>query len=960
MCCRAALVAVVWLLSITAASAQIDNGSIKGFTSDESDAALSGVTVTATSSALMGRRTVTSDQHGYYRLLDLPPGDYQLEAQLAGFARFERRDLVIQAGLSIQLDFKMRIGDLAEAVEVRSEAPILETEKAMSTLHLAGDFLRALPLGAGHDWWDALRLAPGAVLKFGAGNQVETHGATLSSNVFLLDGIDISEPFQNWPSFTELSPDSVAEIGITTSGHDASSRMAMGAQLGIVTRSGGNQTHGTATVDLQLRGLNATNVPGGTPADRTITRPSVSVGGPIVRNRLWYFATYRYIRERDGVTRTEDDLAVLRLFQPGFSPFDAQLRSHQSLAKATYQPTTADQVVLSVQFNRSVRENDALSPRFTHERDGSARSGGPVYSSMWRRLIGGRASIEAQAGFSSKPYENFLQGDGPSLLIFSSVFSSGGRLIGSGAPIVEMGNSQHVTRLLQRRSNVNVTLKYFPVEWRGSHELTLGLNLLPKSEYSFLFTSSNGGFILEDRVLLDSANAGRGTRPFHRRHVSPVTLAGDGRSSRTAGFFAQDSWRPGRRWVVNAGLRIDKAETFDTWGDSIQSSWQSGPRLGITYRLTTDGRTIVRGALNRMHDAIANVFTFSEGSLRQELRDEYDLDGDGSFERAFTLPAVLERPSPAPGSNRGLASPGLRQPLTDEIALGVSRQLPFKIIADASFIHRVYQDRMVATDTNGIYENGRFLGYRNPMFNQIFEVRNGADNWFVYRALELSLQKGFSRDLRFLIGYSHAHQWIDGTWDHNDPASVLQPEAFPNRKGIGSFVGPVMGQVNSLDPAQFRVVNSGVPPHLLKVNVAYVAPFGLAVGLSHLFQMGQYSGPILTLLPRSSVPHPPTVTLSNGRVVSNPLGTPVRFFYPTRDEGQLQLPSLNVLNLRIGKRFKRGSHTLEGGLEVFNLFNQGNNLGFNVPTLTEGQPAAFVLSGTQAPRAGQITVRWDF
>jgi hypothetical protein len=92
----------------------------------------------------------------------------------------------------------------------------------------------------------------------------------------------------------------------------------------------------------------------------------------------------------------------------------------------------------------------------------------------------------------------------------------------------------------------------------------------------------------------------------------------------------------------------------------------------------------------------------------------------------------------------------------------------------------------------------------------------------------------------------------------------------------------------------------------------------------------------------------------------NPLGTRVRFFYTTRDEGQLQLPSLNMVNLRMGKRFKRGTHTLEGALEVFNLFNQGNNLRFEMQTLTEGQPAAFHLSDTQAPRAGQITMRWAF
>jgi len=380
--------------------------------------------------------------------------------------------------------------------------------------------------------------------------------------------------------------------------------------------------------------------------------------------------------------------------------------------------------------------------------------------------------------------------------------------------------------------------------------------------------------------------------------------------------------------------------------------------------LTADGQTILRGTFNRMHDAINTFYAFSEGSLRKGTRDEYDLDGDGAFETVFTVPAVLERPAPTPGTNHGRASPGLRQPRTDETTIGISRQLPFKITVDATFINRIDQDRIVAIDTNGIYETGRFLGYRDPTFNQIYEVRNGTENWFVYRGLELSLHKHLSHDLQFLIGYSHAHQWIDGTWDQNDPASFLQPQAFPNRKGIGSFRSVSVGQFNSLldplQPANFTLRNSGVPPQMLKVNATYAAPLGLTVGVSHLFQMGQYSGPILTLIPQAGVSHPSTVTLSNGRVVSNPLATRVRFFYRSRDEGQLQPPSLSVLNLRIGKRLQRAGHTIEGAVEVFNLLNQGNNLWFGVPELTEGQPAAFTLSDTQPPRAGQITVRWTF
>jgi hypothetical protein len=323
----------------------------------------------------------------------------------------------------------------------------------------------------------------------------------------------------------------------------------------------------------------------------------------------------------------------------------------------------------------------------------------------------------------------------------------------------------------------------------------------------------------------------------------------------------------------------------------------------------------------------------------------------------FTVPAVLERPSAIPGSSLGFAAPGLRQPRSDEITIGLSHRLPGEVTADAAFIGRGYRDRIVSIDTNGIYEDGRFLGYREPAFNQIHEIRNGSANWLVYRSLELSLHRAAARGLQFLIAYSYSRQWIDGTWDQNDPAGFLQPDAFPNGKGVGSIVALRHDQINSF---ALNEINTGVPPHMLKANITYLAPLGFAIGVSHLFQMGQYSGPVLTLMPQASVTHPSRMTLLNGRTVSNPLATRLRFFYARRGDGQLQLPALNLLNVRIGKRFFRGSHAVEGALEIFNLLNQGNHLAFDTPTLAEGRPAAFGATYRQSPRAGLLTVRWAF
>jgi|GEM_PF-2467145 len=951
--------AVLLLATLSAATvAQSDNGNIKGYVIDQSGAALPGVAITITGPTLMGKRTATTDEQGYYRILDLPPGQYELTAELANFARIHRPGLVVRAGLTVGLDLVMTVGSISEVIEVRADAPLLESEKAERTFNIDGNFIRDLPLTAGHNWWDALKLVPGVLILGGEGGTLETHGSGLSSNVFLMDGFDISDVQQNAAGGTQIPLDSVSDIKITTSGHDAASRMAVGAQLGIVTKSGGNDTHGSLTADLQPKRLNDTNIPGGSPADRTIYQYSGSIGGPIVKDRLWYFGSYRYIREVNGIARKESDIATLKLFDPNFAPFDRILPTHQLLTKATLQLTQSDRITFSYQYNRTIIQNNANDPTWTRERALNQFSGGPLYGlSLWHNF-GSRATLELQGSYFSKPFDVRDQGTGPETRIYNATILSGGRLNPSGPAIVQMGNVQSFNRSEQRRGNVNINFSYLISNLWGNHELKAGSSMLPKTYYTFINTSANDGYVLEERVLLNPANPAAGSRPFHRRYEDPIKIEGVGKKSRSWGLYLQDSWRPHRRWVLNFGVRLDKVQTYDTWGDPIQSSWQGGPRIGVAYRITEDGKNIIRGSFNRMYDAINNLFAFSEGSLRKGARDEYDIDGNGTFETIFTTPAVLTRPAPATNANRGLVSPDLKQPRTDEFTVSYSRQLPWKMVLDTTFIHRDYKDKIVGVDINGIYENGQFLGYRDPNFNQIFEVRNGSENWLVYRAIEISLHKNLSNNLQFLTGYSLADLRIDGTWDINDPASFLQPDAFPNSKGVGRTVNPANGQINSLNQASYA--NTGTPPHNFKMHATYVAPFGITIGASHLYQMGQYSGPIFTLIPASQVPHPATVRLSNGRTVSNPLATRTRFFHRTRDEGQFTAPSLNVLNLRVGKRFKLEKHGFEAAVQIFNLFNQGEDLFFNTPVLVEGQPSTITRRLTQAPRAGQITLRWEF
>ncbi|MCL4813416.1 MAG: TonB-dependent receptor [Vicinamibacteraceae bacterium] len=949
-------VGLVWLAP-RAVMAQSDLGSITGYVVDQSKAVLPGVTVTLRGPAIMGSRVAVSDQDGFYRLLNVPPGECVLVAELPGFAQVQRPGIVMRAGLNLTIDLQMQLGQMSEVVEVTGAAPLLETEKADRRLNVTGDFLRALPLSPGHDWWDAMQVVPGVQILGGSGGVLESRGGGLSSNMFLLEGIDVSDVQQNYAGGTQIPVDSVADIRISTTGQDASSRMAVGANLNMITKSGSNQIAGTFTTDLQPKRLNDSNIPGGSPADQTIFQYSGTLGGPVVFDRLWYFGSYRYISQTNGIARKPIDIETVRIFEPDYQPFSVELPVHQLMAKATYRISPADQAAFIYQYNRTDTRNNGNDPRWTQQRALGQFSGGPMYGGTYQRVFGQRATLDAQGGGWNKPFEVKPQGSGPNVIVYPGTLLSGGRLTGQAPKVVDMGNVQSVNRSEQRRRNANVDLQYFFKGLKGTHQFAVGGNYL-WTEYTFVNTVSNDGFILEEQVLLDPSNPAGGTRPFHRRYQDPIKLPGTGKASQTFGFYVQDTWRPGQRWVLNLGVRFDRAQAQDTWGDTTQASWQGGPRLGATYQITSDGRNVLRLSYNRMYDAINNLFLPSEGSLSRNTRDIYDLDGNGTFETEFTTPGILTRPTPATGATRSITRSDLKQPRTEEFSVGYSRQLPWQLVADATFVYRQYKDRMVGVDINGIYENGQFLGYRDPNFNAIIEARNTDRNWFVYKGLDLTLSKSLSHNLQFLVGYTYANLGSRGTWEENDPAGLLQPIGFESDKGIGRTVYVVSSQVNSL--SQFSFYNTGTPPHSFKFNATYVAPFDITVGVSYTYQMGQWSGPIYTLIPASEVPVPTTVRLSTGRVVSNPLATRTRFLYSDRDEGQVTAPALSQLNLRLGKQVRVGQAVFEAALQGFNLFNRGESLSFSSPTLVQGEPMRFNYFGVQSPRAGQVTLSVRF
>jgi hypothetical protein len=394
--------------------------------------------------------------------------------------------------------------------------------------------------------------------------------------------------------------------------------------------------------------------------------------------------------------------------------------------------------------------------------------------------------------------------------------------------------------------------------------------------------------------------------------------------------------------------RKDSAFNVET-----QNSTEIGPRFGVNYLLTRDGRRAIRASWTRVADVLAQT-TQSAGTNVSGYRDLYDTDLDGAFETVLVTPGVSAQ------STDRVLDDARHQPHTKEWIVGYRQQLPGQLSIDASVVRREFRERTAVVEINGVYEDDVFKGYRNEVFNDIFKITNNVWNWPVYTFFELLATKETAR-VHAIASYTHQWRHVAGTWQPNDPALSIQPDAFANSKGIGSVTSTFESQ-NSLSSSpvvggqQAQAIDDTV-----RLGAIYRGPWDVVAAVNYTFQSGLWSGPIFTRLaapdPRFG---PATVTLSNGRTVSNPLATTIRFAHPTRDHGQFTLPSLHILNLRFRRDFHFGKYRLEPALDVFNVTNhdafhlieQGGTQTFS-PLYGQGRQR-------QTPRAAQISVRFVF
>lgn len=952
-------------------AAQTGDGSLRGYVRDELGSVLPGVTVTATSSALLNASAAVTDSTGYYRLISLPPGTYTLTAELTGFAVFKREGILLRAGSTFQVDVVMQVGTLEETITVVGDSPMLEVSRPSNTLNIDGEFQREVPLQARRNWSNFLEVSPGVnSLPHDDGSGRMTyygHGVDLFAHVVQLDGMMAHSNVNPQITHVGMGADMIQDTQVKTGGVDASAPMGTGVVVNVVSKSGGNQFRGSAAYAYQPLAWNDDNTPptkdakfAGTPPISRVNIFDAGLGGPIRHDRVWFFSSVRYQNFVTGIGRTPREVEILKSFFPDIQLFNNESYSWQPFLKITARAT--DRHEFNVLYNAD-RAHSIGSRSYHYDPVGEVySSGGAVFggqlSSLWGANVTTtfRVSYNNKRGNELKTYERWLR-SGPDIIIHENAFPQAGRAVGTGR-LVEGGNFQSILRNPGSMSMIRGDLTWFKSGWGGSHEFQSGFFLMPSNRDDRETEYLNDGFILEERRQINLTNPNAGSVPFHRQYVDPLRLETRAARDRDYGIYIQDLWKPTARLTANAGLRVDFVKRYDKIFDIVrQASTEIAPRLGFSYLVTKDAKNVLRGSYGRIHEQVTgrdNVTAFG-GTSRVSTRDEYDLDGDGRFESVIFAPAVTAQFSSFQ------FDPDISQPYVDEFILGFRKQFPWQIALDVAGITRKYKKTYALIDINGFYPDRpgqpfQGFGRIDPNRGILQQQTNNTWSALNYTALEITAAKNLSRGVQFVVAVNRQWQHMSGTWNPTDPARFIQPDAFANNKMLpmarGNNENDSYTQLGTYGPTWLK--------YSMRFGGTWFAPHGFVIAPSLIVQAGPWSGPILDRLdandPRVTMFGPPTVLLPNGTRVSNPLATNIRFVGKNRGDGQVLAPAIKTLGLKIGKTLKPG-----GGRElvlsgsIFNALNDGHFYQFSFSGANQVfNPNYLQMFNLNPPRALQV------
>ena len=871
------LIALLLVLVATTASAQQGTTELRGRVQDAQGAVLPGVTVVVRNQATGMFRETLSGSDGTFIASALVPGTYEVTAELQGFKKFNRKDLVLEVGKTASIDVTLDVGSLEETVTVAAETPLVDVTSKEIGGNITSETLVQLPSVNGN-FIGFVGLLPGIVPSistesFGS-DAISVNGQDPRNNNYTVDGGNNNDDVigQRAGMQARTPIEAIQEFQVITNQFDAEFGRTSGAVINAVTKQGTNALRGSAFGFWQDGSLTEKdffakqqNLP---KADTSYQRWGGTVGGPIIRDKMHFFASL----ERFAIDRPNTIVIPAR---PDLND----------------QQTTKDRVWNTIiRGDHQINRNNTYSVRWLREQS-------PQVNQIIRTAT---QAFTARAAREESDVDQTLATNFNSVLSNTKVntlrltwtrenvafanhcFNTNGRDLSKCEPTLsfqDFVDQQDNTG--QSRINDAIqfdeTLAWFLPNRHGDHDIKFGAQY----EYSGADNENQGN-------MNGTFSFGRSNVPFNaadpRTYPDRFSIRVGGPSiffekAHYVSTFVQDKWRFTPRFTLSLGMRYDLeiipiAETDDPLVNSYpvdKNNFQ--PRVGLTYDLG-DGKSIVRGGYGRFYDKthfelITGLFTgtpFTNSftvNFPTSSADPGPRNGQFPTDPFLVNGPVINRDLLAErfGSggqllrNTGASwdNPNRKVPYTDQLTAGYERQLAGSMAVSADYVHAFSRDLLMQKDLNpGLRAlpvvTSPLVRQGSAQLSQALAVLQQKYPGFVpfttgvsqpqnvgkidYDALMLSLNKRFSNNYSAQVSYTLSYS-RGNTSGNGVPTSGFQvlddmhlelnegPSSFDTRHNFvvsGRALVPHTGGLNlswvarALSGSPFSLTNSDIDP----------------------------------------------------------------------------------------------------------------------------------------------------
>ncbi|MBW8862750.1 MAG: carboxypeptidase regulatory-like domain-containing protein, partial [Acidobacteria bacterium] len=691
---RAALVILAGLCCAASAFAQGQSTNLVGVVTDAQGGVLPGVTVTATSPALIGSRTSVTEVNGTYRFPSLPEGTYQLAFELSGFQTYKRTNIVLSLGQTLTVDAQLQVQSLQESVTVTAESPLVDvqTTSVGSTLNTA----KLIGVPTATDLWSALARAPGVRMQgydVGGSHKSEQTGyeafGVRGQARVVTEGVDTTEGNGGAGFYQDYYAQN--EIAVSAAGQDVTMNTPGAAVISSI-KSGGNQVRGLLNITYEPTSWIANNIDAETTARGFTGVPNnkfwefhPDLGGPIVRDRLWFFGAYNHFTIDEDITGVPPDRATYQGYYNNFT------------TKETFKATEKDTLIGYYQVGYLRTPNRNLSALTSPESAATQASNTHMYNGKWNRVWSNRLFSELNVGdfgyhFPQGPLVDYHTN--PPRIDTATGVQTGAAFAAAGA------NGPFVIE--RNKPQLFATVTYFLPTSTGSHDLKTGLEWLDDAQLTEN-TGESGPIYYQDLN-------GRADQVQLFNFGDPATLrsewtGADNRNRRLA-LFLQDRWSITARVTVTAGVRYDRQRPYykestlkPTLSDVFAAATLPGatllerntgaPRVGVSIDPTGDTKSAVKAFYGRYYNNLASDFAnLNPGGAASRTYRFNDANGNLLYDGTQELGTLVA----TTGGTTTTLDPNLRVPHTDEFDLSYQRQFWGESSARVAYVRKMVRD----------------------------------------------------------------------------------------------------------------------------------------------------------------------------------------------------------------------------------------------------------------------------